>query len=124
MEYLSLPLVLREGYFRRANIAESLVCSIGLILSTRIGSITFSPGYGCAIWDNEYSDLMTASKAEVRASLRNAIDRYEKRIYNTSVSFGNVEGPEAHSLGLAIKVTGNYREDDEEKEFESTFMIG
>jgi phage baseplate assembly protein W len=124
MEYLSLPLVLREGYFGRATLSESIAYSIGLILSTRIGSISFEPEYGCAIWESEFADLLTSSKADIRGSLRNAIDKYEKRIYNTSVSFANVESPDSHRLGLAVKVTGNYREDDEEKEFEETFMIG
>ena len=124
MEYLSLPLVLREGYFRRTSLSDSLTNSIGLILSTRIGHMIFSPDYGCAIWDREYADLLTTNKAEVRASLRNAIDKYEKRIYNMSISFANVGGPESHPLGLAVKVTGNYLEDDEEKKFDGTFIVG
>lgn len=84
----------------------------------------FSPDYGCAIWDREFADLLTTNKAEVRASLRIAIDKYEKRIYNMSISFTNVGGPESHPLGLAVKVSANYLEGDEEKKFEETFIIG
>jgi phage baseplate assembly protein W len=124
MEYLSLPLVLREGYLGRASLRESLANSIGLILSTRIGSLRFDPDYGCGIWDREYADLLTANKADLRASLRNALDKYEKRIYDMSVSFTVVGGTARHPLGLAVKVTGNYREDAEEKKFEGTFVIG
>lgn len=124
MEYLSLPLVLREGYLPRAALNESIRYSIGLILSTRVGSIPFDPGFGCEIWDKEFSDLYTANRGDIRASLRNAIGRSQKMLYNVSVSFANVEGSNAHPIGLAIKVTGNYREDDEEKKFEGTFVIG
>ncbi len=119
-----MPLRLREGYFDRATLRESIADSIGLILSTRVGSISFDPEYGCGIWEREFADLLTTNKADVRASIRNALDRYEKRIYNMSVSFTNVGGTASHPLGLAVKVTGNYREDSEEKKFESTFIIG
>jgi phage baseplate assembly protein W len=124
MEYLAIPLVLREGYFDRADMQESLTHSIGLILSTRVGTVAFNREFGCGIWDKEYADLITTNKADVRASLRNAIDRFEKRIYNMSVSFSNVESTQSHPLGLAIRVTGNYRENDEEKKFDKTFFVG
>lgn len=124
MENLSLPLVLREGFFDKATLHESLRYSIGLVLSTRIGSIPFEPEFGCGIWDKEYADLMTTNKADVRASLRNALDMSEKRIYNMSVSFSSVEGTASHPLGLAVKVTGNYRDDSGEQKFEETFVVG
>jgi phage baseplate assembly protein W len=124
MEYLSLPLELREGYFSRATLHESITHSIGLILSTRKGSIPFDPDYGCDVWEREYSDFYTANKADLRASLRNAIDRCEKRMYNLSVSFAGVESSTFHPIGLAVKVKGNYREDGDEKTFEGTFIIG
>jgi len=124
MEYLSLPLVLREGYLSRAALDESIRYSIGLILSTRVGSIPFDPGYGCEIWDKEYSDLYTANKSDIRAGLRNAIDRSQKMLYNVSVSFANVEGSNSHPIGIAIKVSGSYRDNEEEKKFEGTFVIG
>jgi phage baseplate assembly protein W len=126
MEYLALPFVLREGYLNKATLEESLTYSIGLILSTRLGSMPFNPDYGCDIWDKEYSDLYTANKAEIRASLRNAIDKSERRLYNLSVSFVSVGESQGgiRVLGMAVKVTGNYREDSEEKKYEGTFYLG
>ncbi len=126
MEYLALPFVLREGYLEKANLQESITYSIGLILSARTGSMPFNPEYGCEIWEKEFSDLYTTNKAEIRSSLRNAIDKIEKRLYNMTVSFMNVGEDQGgqHALGVAVKVTGNYREDSEEKKYEGTFYLG
>ena len=124
MEYLALPFVLRQGYLDTADILESITYSVGLILSSRPGSMPFDPEYGCEIWDKEYADLRSTNKAEVRSSLRNAIDRYEKRLYNVSVSFTGIEDAAAQSLGISVKVTGNYREDDEEQRFEAIYRVG
>lgn len=126
MEYLALPFVLREGYLDRANLEESITFSIGLILSTRPGAMHFDDEYGCDIWDKEYSDLYTANKADIRASLRNAIDRSERRLYNSSISFvseGDLTGQELS--GLIVRVTGNYRDEDgEERKYEQSFHLG
>lgn len=124
MDYIALPFVLREGYLDRGNLRESITYSIGLILCTRHGAMPFEPDYGCDIWDKEFSDLHTANKGEVRSSLRNAIDRYEKRLYNVSVSFSRIEDASPHTLGMMVKVSGNYRENDEEMKFEASYGLG
>jgi phage baseplate assembly protein W len=124
MDYLALPFVLREGYLDRATLHESIAFSIGLILSTRVGTMPFAPDYGCEIWDREYSDLFTANKGDVRANLRNAIDHFDKRLYNVSVSFAGAAETGPHSLGMTVKVSGNYLEDGEEKKFEASYRLG
>jgi phage baseplate assembly protein W len=124
MEYLSIPFALREGYLSRATLEESITYSIGLLLSARAGSIPFLPEYGCDIWEKEFSDLYTANKADIRASLRNAIDKFERRLYNVSISFVNVSSDSPHILGLAVKVVGYYKENNEEKKYEAAFNLG
>ncbi len=124
MEYLALPLVLREGYLARANLQESITFSIGLLLSTRRGAIPFNMDFGCDIWEKEFSDLYTSNKADIRASLRNAIDKYEKRLYNVSLSFTDVTSDSPRILGMSVKVTGYFREENEEKKYEATFYLG
>jgi phage baseplate assembly protein W len=124
MEYLSLPLTLREGYLPRADLKESITYSIGLLLSTRVGTMPFNPEYGCEIWEKEYSDVYAINKAEIRASLRNAIDNFEKRLYNVSVSFVNITDSTPHALGMVVKVTGNYLDGNEEKKFEAHYTLG
>ena len=113
MEYLSLPFVLREGYFRRASLQESITYSVGLMLSTRMGLMQFDPEFGCEIWGREFSDLYTTSRANIRANLRNTIDKFEKRLYNVSVSFTSPSASTAQALGVLVKVSGNYRDGDE-----------
>ncbi len=124
MDYLALPLVLKDGYLDKANLHESLTYSVGLILSSRPGIMPFEPEYGCAIWEKEFSDLYTVNKADVRSTLRNAINKYEKRIYNVSVSFLSLDGVSSHALGIAIKVSGNYHDGDREELFEATYHLG
>ena len=124
MEYLSLPLVLREGYFPRTEIRESITYSIGLLLSTRVGSMPFDREFGCDLWDKEFSDLYTANKADIRASLRNAIGKFEKRLYNVSISLVHSGDRLAQTLGMSVKVTGNYVDDDEEMKFEAKYNLG
>lgn len=124
MEYLALPFILREGYLDRANLQESLAFSIGLILCTRIDSMPFFPEYGCEIWDREFTDIQTANKGDIRSALRNAIDRFEKRLYNVSVSFGSRDDYGVHALGMVVKVTGNYKEGGDERKFEANYRLG
>jgi phage baseplate assembly protein W len=124
MEYLALPFVLREGYLDRANLHESLTFSVGLILCTRIGSMPFLPEYGCGIWEREFTDIQTANKGDIRSALRNAIDQFEKRLYNVSVSFTSKDEPNGHGLGMVVKVTGNYKDRDEERKFETGYKLG
>ena len=124
MEYLSLPYVLREGYLDRASLLESLTYSIGLILSTRKGDMPFEPDFGCDIWDREYADLYTANKGDIRASLRMAIDKYEKRLRNVSVSFTRTEDQSSRVLVMVVKVSGNYRDDNnEEQKFQASYRL-
>lgn len=124
MEYLTLPLVLRNGYFSKSDLHDSIADSIGLILSTRKGALPFDPEYGCALWDKEYSDLYTANRSEIQASVRQAISQFEQRIFNVTVSLIKVESGTRHSLGVAVRVTGNFKDDSEEKKFEEVFIIG
>ncbi len=98
--------------------------SIGLVLSTRLGSIPFRKDYGCDLWEKEFSDMLTTNKADVRASLRNAIGKYERRLYNVTVSFTSEDLGEGHNLGMQVKVTGNYRDDDDELKFEAHYDLG
>ena len=123
MEYLTLPLRLTHGYLGRGDLQESIRHSVGLILSTRMGQMTFLPDFGCAVWDKEYSDLLAANKSDIRASLRNSIDQYERRLYNVSVSFSPDEQKLGSSLNMSIKVSGNYRDGDEERKFEVVYRL-
>jgi len=127
MDYLSLPLVLRNGYLDRVDLADSIRYSIGLLISTRKGMLPFDLEFGSDLWEKEFSDLYVAKKSDIRASLRNAIGLYEKRLHNVTVSVANVShaqtGPEK-AVTVVVKVSGNYRDDTEEKRFESTYRIG
>jgi len=124
MEYLSLPFSLRKGYLKKTGIQDSISSSIGLILSTRKGSLPFDPQYGCDLWEREYSDLFMVNRSDVQGSIRDAITKNEPRLYNVSVSLMDIQTGPTHPLGIAIKVIGNFKEEKEEKRFEEIFRIG
>lgn len=124
MEYLALPFVLRKGYLSRTELRDSIAHSIGLILSTRAGMLPFDPQYGCDIWDQEFSDINAANKSDIRASFRNAIAKYEKRLENVAVSFTTLSDKTAHSLGMKAKVTGTYYDGKTKKMFEASYNLG
>ncbi|MBD3179846.1 MAG: hypothetical protein GF417_09720 [Candidatus Latescibacteria bacterium] len=124
MEYLTLPLVLRNGHFKRTGLKSSISNSVGLILSTRPGSIPFDPEYGCDLWDREFSDFYSANRSDVQGSVRKAIGKHEKRLFNVSVSLENIETAPGHPLGIAVRVIGNYQDGDQRKRFEEVFRVG
>jgi phage baseplate assembly protein W len=124
MEYLALPYVLRQGYLLKASLHESITYSVGLILSTRIGEMHFNEDFGCNIWEKEFSDLYTANRANIRAALRNAINKFEKRLYNMSVDFSPSEVEETKILGMQVRVSGYFLDDDKEKKFEGVYNLG
>jgi phage baseplate assembly protein W len=124
MEYLSLPLVLNRGYLSRCTLEESIIYSVGLILSTRVGQLPFAPEYGSEIWEREFSDMVTSNKADLRGNFRNAIDKYETRLYNVSVSILQAHESRAAAIGLVTEVTGNYMDGNEEKTLRHSFRIG
>ena len=124
MEYLSLPLVLSRGYLSRCTLEESIIYSIGLILSTRVGQLPFAPKYGSEIWEREFSDMVTSNKADMRGNFRNAIDKYEKRLYNVSVSILQAHESRAAAIGLMAEVTGNYMDGNKENTLRYSFLIG
>ena len=117
-------MVLRDGYFRRASIHDSISYALALILSTHPGQMPFDPEFGCAIWDKEYSDIYSSDKAEIRASLRNAIGKYEKRLYDVSVNFSVADRKSAKNLGIVVKVSGLYMDGKEEQKFEASYNLG
>ncbi len=124
MEYLSLPFLLRKGFLNKTDLYDSITNSIGLILSTRKGSLPFDPEYGCDLWDKEFSDLFMANRSELQGSIRNAIDIYEARMFNVSVSLMNIDSGPDHPLGIAVKVIGNFKDEKDERRFEEIFSIG
>jgi phage baseplate assembly protein W len=124
MDYLALPVLMKDGYLQRCELKESILHSVGLILSSRIGLVKFLPEYGCEVWEKEFSDIYTTNKADIRARLRNSIGKYENRLMNISVAFEYVIDGSPHVLGMAVRVSGNYKDGNEEKKLEGTFFLG
>ncbi len=109
---------------KETGLHSSISHSIGLILSTRPGSVPFDPEFGCDLWEREFSDFFSANRSDVQGSVRKAIGKYERRLFNVSASLKNVETAPGHPLGIAVKVIGNYQDGDNKKRFEEIFRVG
>ncbi len=98
--------------------------SIGLILSTRKGQLPFDPEYGSVIWDREYADIQASNKSELRSGLRDAIQKYERRLSSVVVSFEQPTSVGTRSIGVAVKVTGEYTDGGHLRPFEAFYNLG
>ena len=124
MEYIALPFALKKGYLEKTDLYNSISNSIGLILSTRRGTLPFDPEYGCGLWDREFSDFIMVNRQDVQGSVRNALNQFETRLFNVSATLMNIDTGPVHPLGIAVRVIGNYRDENVEKRFEEIFKIG
>jgi len=124
VDFVALPLILREGHWRRCSLRESISYSVGLILNTRYGILDYDPEYGCPIWDHEFADLYTINRADLRGRLRHAIGTLEPRLTAISIDFEPVPNVESRSLGIRVKVTGYFKDDGDEQRFEAAYILG
>ena len=127
MEYLSNPLKLREGLLDKTDLEGSIRYSVGLLICTRRGMLPFDAEYGSDLWEQEFSDFQLSKKSDIRSGLRNAVGKFEKRLYNVTVSVVSVDREQSGagaSAGVAVRVSGNYRDGEEEKRFESAYSLG
>lgn len=100
------------------------MCSIGLLLSTRKGQLPFDSEYGSVLWDREYADIQTSNKSELRSGLRDAIQKYEKRLSSVVVSFEAPTETGQRGFGVAVKVTGEYSDNGSLRPFEAVYQLG
>ncbi len=123
-DYLALPLKLRDGFLRRCDFEESIRQSVALIIASRKGMIRFSPDYGSDLWEKEYTDLYVAHKSDVQSSLRNAIGQFEPRLNNLGVALlRGKSSSDSIAETVSVRVTGVFKDGDEEKKFEATFAL-
>ncbi|MCP4706613.1 MAG: hypothetical protein GY865_18595, partial [candidate division Zixibacteria bacterium] len=72
----------------------------------------------------EFSDVQTINKSDMRASFRNIISKYEKRLDNVAVSFTNSTDAKTNTIGMVAKVTGTYWDRESKKRFEASYNVG
>jgi phage baseplate assembly protein W len=123
MDYLALPLVLKDGALPRTDLKESIIHSVGIILATRKGMLPFAPDFGCDMWHREFSDMTTARKGDISAEVRMAISKHERRLRDVEVRFSDSGGSTSFHIGLSITVSGKYTEGDEERLLECSYDV-
>lgn len=91
MNYLKLPIdfsMLTRGMkVERCSKEESIAQNIMMIITSRYGEVVGRYDYGSDIWELEFSQLVKINEWEeqVRTSLVESINKYEKRLKNIKV---------------------------------------
>ena len=59
-----------------------------MLICTRKGELHSDPNFGCAIWDLQFEQIIDQRKWEkqVKKSIKEGVERYEKRISEVQVS--------------------------------------
>ncbi len=92
--YYQLPLRLADfisdgasGRFKRCSLLESIDQHIELLLMTCPGEHSFNSEYGTLIWELDFERIYSQSVWVERFAtfINDAIEKYEKRIYNVQV---------------------------------------
>lgn len=92
MKYLKLPIdfssTLKGKTLTYCSLEESIAQSIMTQITCRYGEVAGRPDYGSEIWELEFNQLVKIHEWEekVRRSLIDTIEKYEKRLYDVSVS--------------------------------------
>ena len=126
--YYALPLNFSDIIDKKPQVTCSLKASIAqnayLILTTHFGESRYDPKFGCLIWDQDFEILVNIKwKDNVRLSLEEAVQLYEKRLTRVKVK---VDADEFEYISddrtwikkrLSIWITGTLLKTNEKFEF-------
>ncbi|MBN2484896.1 MAG: GPW/gp25 family protein [Bacteroidales bacterium] len=90
--YYTLPLNYASLKGRKAHdtcgLQTSVAQYIHLITTTYLGEFRVDPEFGCNVWEYDFDNTVTDNslKENLKKSILNALDKYEKRLHNSSVT--------------------------------------
>lgn len=86
MDYYKVPLkldqIVKKQDVNRCSLKESVAGMIHLIATSNFGECKHDETFGCEIWNHDFENITNAQtfKENVRASMIEAIAKFEKRI--------------------------------------------
>lgn len=135
-QYLKLPIRFHHFFERKrlpvCNIESSISYNIHLLITTILGENKQDACYGSSFWDNEFDIQLSQEKlAEIIAKdLQKAIQAFEKRLINVSISVSikqaEITSPAQKQIKrrIDIRINGNIFRTNEPFNFSSGFFIG
>jgi phage baseplate assembly protein W len=110
LDYYSLPLALNQLTGKhdlpKCSLKQSVNQHLYLILTTSFDEFKCDPSFGCAIWDNDFDNVTSGHKVKenIRQSLLQSIQQYEKRISGVRVELMIVQEELPDSRGATRRV--------------------
>jgi phage baseplate assembly protein W len=106
--YYTLPLrfdeLMQKRQHKRCNMKESIAQHIYLILTSHFGEKRYDPDFGCNIWEQDFEVVSNIKwKDNVKTSVTEAIERYERRLVNPSVRIEVDEFEFSHNENRRVK---------------------
>ena len=76
-----MDLIIQKKKHPLCGLKDSIAQNLHLIISTYRGEAAFSDDFGCSLWDEEFNlQLDIQWKENLYESLREAIDKFERRL--------------------------------------------
>jgi phage baseplate assembly protein W len=136
-EYYSLPLQLEAIMQKRdapkCTLQQSVAQQLHLLLTTGFGEYSANEGFGCNIWEHDFTNLTSGYKLKetIRQSLLQTIRENEKRLGQVKVELQVrqeelIEGIGTHRIRkrMDVTITGVLQLTKEKFTYKDTFFIG
>ncbi|AIY14431.1 MULTISPECIES: GPW/gp25 family protein [Cellulophaga] len=90
---------------RKITLQESISQFISIIITTYFEEYVFDEGFGSEIWETDFDLLVNANvlKEQIKRSLTNQIETYEKRLGNTNLTINLQESVSENSNKVRLK---------------------
>lgn len=132
--FYKLPLrfdtVVQKKQHETCSLMDSIAQNLHLIISTYRGEAAYDSEYGCSIWDEEFkTQLNIRWKEEVRQSVIDAIEKFEKRLKVSDVRVDLQEHETRNDKTLSVRrkvvlsISGTIKKTNENFKFYKSLFI-
>jgi len=107
--YYQAPLDFKRFFeqkeLRKLTLQESISQFISIIITTYFEEYTYDDDFGSEIWETDFDLLVNTNvlKEQIKRSLKNQIDTYEKRLTNVSLVINLREDVSGKSNKIRLK---------------------
>ena len=135
--FLNIPISFKEvkqkGALDKIDIKKSIHNMIHLVTTTEYDEVRYDPEFGCDIWQHDFENIYNphAFKEELTRSIKNSIEKNERRLKNlrVDIQIEQVELPykinnKRIKTRIRLVVRGVIDQTNESLEHHEMFYIG